>query len=183
MKPSIRGDGLAAHLLNDRDNNHVTVIELRGFASDDLEDALQAAFAVSKATRCKQFLFSLSLDPPKETVASEEDLPPAADWAEQALGLEGQPRAVIFHEKNARRHAHVAWSRINLPHFERKLTELCRELYRDHGWNLPDSLRRDGGKKPLNFTLEEWQQAKRKGVDPRKIKQVFKEAWSRLYNA
>ncbi len=85
----------------------------------------------------------------------------------------------------------MVWSRINsesltainLPHFERKLTELSRELYRDHGWNLPDSLRRDGGKKPFNFTLEEWQQAKRKGIDPRKIKQVFKEAWSRLYNA
>ncbi|WP_306150228.1 MULTISPECIES: hypothetical protein [unclassified Roseibium] len=96
MKPSIRGDGLAAHLLNDRDNNHVTVIELRGFASDDLEDALQAAFAVSKATRCKQFLFSLSLHPPKETVASEEGLPPAADWAEQALGLEGSPVRSFF---------------------------------------------------------------------------------------
>jgi hypothetical protein len=40
MKSSIRGDGLAAHLLNDLDNNHVTVIELRGFASDDLDDAL-----------------------------------------------------------------------------------------------------------------------------------------------
>lgn len=182
---------LAAHLLNDRDNDHVTLVELRGFASDDLDDALQEAFAVSKATRCKQFLFSLSLNPPKETVASEEELLRAADRAEQALGLEGQPRAVIFHEKNARRHAHVVWSRIdsesltaiNLPHFKRKLTELSRELYLDHGWNLPDGLRRDGGKNPLNFTLEEWQQAKRQGLDPREIIQVFTEAWSRSDNA
>jgi len=31
---------LAAHLMNDRDNDHVTIEELRGFVADDLRGAL-----------------------------------------------------------------------------------------------------------------------------------------------
>lgn len=176
---------LAAHLLNDRDNDHVTVLELRGFIASELTAALEETYAVSKATRCKQYMFSLSLNPPKDVVASEEELLNAADRAERALGLDEQPRAIIIHEKNGRRHAHVVWSRIdpesltavNLPHFKNRLTALSRELFLDHDWPLPDGLRRDAGKSPLNFTLDEWQQAKRLALDPREIKQVFIEAW------
>jgi hypothetical protein len=177
---------LSAHLLNDRDNDHVELLELRGFVADDLTGALQEAHAVSKATKCKQFLFSLSLNPPKEAVASEENFLAAADRAEQALGLDGQPRAIIIHEKEGRRHAHVVWSRIdadsltaiNLPHFKNRLTALSKELYLDHGWRLPDGLKTLGGKNPLNFTLEEWQQARRLKLDPREIKDTFRDAWA-----
>jgi hypothetical protein len=95
-----------------------------------------------------------------------------------------------MHEKEGRRHAHVVWSRIdgeelkaiNMPHFKNKLTSLSRELYLDHGWVLPDGLQANGGKSPLNFSLAEWQQAKRIGLDPREIKQVFRDAWERSDN-
>ncbi len=178
---------LSAHLMNERDNDHVEVLELRGFVADDLHGALREAHAVSKATQCKQFMFSLSMNPPKEHIASEQDFIDAADRAEAKLGLIGQPRAIIIHEKEGRRHAHVVWSRIdgaelkaiNLPYFKRKLTDLSRDLYLDHGWQLPEGLRGFGGKNPLNFTLDEWQQAKRMDIDPREIKQVFHEAWER----
>ncbi|MEO1474326.1 MAG: relaxase/mobilization nuclease domain-containing protein, partial [Pseudomonadota bacterium] len=154
---------------------------------DDLPGALQEVYAVSKATQCTQYLFSLSLSPPQEHVGSEKEFLEAVDRAEDKLGLTGQPRAVIIHEKEGRRHAHVVWSRIdgdqlkaiNLPHFKRKLTDLSKDLYLDHGWKLPDGLTVGGGKSPLNFTLAEWQQAKRQGRDPREIKQLFIEAWLR----
>lgn len=182
---------LAAHLLNDRDNDHVTVLELRGFVADNLMAALEESYAISTATRCKQFLFSLSLNPPQGIIASEEELQRAADQAEKVLGLDDQPRAIVLHEKNGRRHAHVVWSRINpdsltainLPHFKNRLTGLSRELYLEHDWPLPNGLRHDGGKSPLNLTLAEWQQAKRLDADPREIKQVFVEAWSQSDNA
>jgi hypothetical protein len=45
--------------------------------------------------------------------ASELDFELAADEVERVLGLEGQPRAIVFHEKEGRRHAHVVWSRID----------------------------------------------------------------------
>lgn len=178
---------LSAHLLNDRDNDHVELVQLRGFVADDLPGALQEVHAVSKATQCKQYLFSLSLSPPQEHVGTEKEFLEAIDRAEDKLGLTGQPRAVVIHEKEGRRHAHVVWSRINddqmkainLPYFKRKLTDLSKDLYLDHGWKLPNGLTHGGGKNPLNFTLAEWQQAKRQGRDPREIKQLFIDAWQR----
>ncbi|PCH98513.1 MAG: hypothetical protein COB76_06985 [Alphaproteobacteria bacterium] len=178
---------LSDHLMNDRDNDHVTLFELRGFIGNDLQGALAEAHAISKGTKCDQFIFSLSFNPPKNEDANEQEFCDAIERAEEKLGLTDQPRAIIFHEKEGRRHAHVVWSRINaetmtainLPHFKNKLMSLSRELYLEHGWELPDGLRRDGGKSPLNFTLDEWQQAKRLGLDPREIKQSFQEAWER----
>lgn len=182
---------LSAHLMNDRDNDHITVLEVRGFVARDLHGAFAEAHAISKGTKCEQFLFSLSLSPPKEHTATEQEFRDAVDRAEIKLGLTGQPRVVVLHEKEGRRHAHVVWSRIdaktmtaiNLPHFKLKLNDLARELYLDHGWTLPDGLRKDGGKSPLNFTLAEWQQAKRINLDPREIKQNFIEAWNRSDSA
>lgn len=177
---------LADHLMNDRDNDHVTVLDIRGFVADDLHGALSEAHAISKATQCTQFMFSLSLNPPQDYIATEQDFLDAADRAEHSLGLDGQPRAIIIHEKEGRRHAHVVWSRIdadtmkaiNLPHFKTKLRDLSRDLFLDHGWVLPDGLATYGNKNPLNFTLAEWQQAKRQGVDLREIKQAFQQAWA-----
>lgn len=103
---------LADHLMNDRDNDHVTVLQIRGFVADDLHGALAEVHAISKATQCTQFMFSLSLNPPQDHVASEQNFLDAASRAEQALGLGNQPRAIIIHEKEGRRHAHVVWSRI-----------------------------------------------------------------------
>lgn len=76
---------------------------------------------------------------------------------------------IVFHEKEGRRHAHAVWSRIDpetmtakpLPFFKTKLREISKQLYLENGWQMPrgfvDSQRRD----PRNFTLAEWQQAKR----------------------
>lgn len=178
---------LADHLTNDLDNDHVTLLEVDGFLAEDLHGALQEIHAVSKGTRCKQYLFSLSLNPPQEHIATEDEFREAADRAGKRLGLDGQPRALIMHEKEGRRHAHVVWSRIdvdemkaiNLPHYKLKLRDLARDLHLDHGWVLPNGLQTYGGKDPLNFTLAEWQQARRQGIDPREIKQIFREAWER----
>lgn len=192
LKGSQRGGArqLAVHLLNRLDNDHITMQELRGFVADDLRGALEEAHAISKGTRCRQFMFALSLNPPKNAEAGIDALVDAADRAELALGLKDQPRAIIIHEKEGRRHAHVVWSRIdpetmtaiNLPHFKNKLTGLSRDLYLEHGWELPEGHRTNGWKNPLNFTLAEWQQAKRLDLDPREIKQVFQTAWAQSDN-
>jgi hypothetical protein len=192
LKGSQRGGPrqLAAHLLNLVDNDHVTLQELRGFVASDLTGAMTETAAIARGTACRQPIFSLSLNPPKDGQASVADLIAAADRAEAALGLDDQPRALVIHEKNGRRHAHVVWSRIdhdemkaiNLPFFKTKLKELSKELFLEHDWELPDGHRTNGWKNPLNFTLAEWQQAKRLGLDPREIKQVFQQAWARSDN-
>lgn len=192
LKGSQRGNGkqLALHLGNKRDNDHIAIEQIRGFIADNLDGAFNEAHAISKGTRCKQFLFSLSLNPPKDAYASVDQFMDAIERAENTLGLSGQPRAVIFHEKEGRRHAHVVWSRIdadkmkaiNLPHFKTKLAGLSKDLYLENGWELPRGHQENGWKNPLNFTLAEWQQAKRLDLDPREIKQIFLGAWERSDN-
>lgn len=187
LKGSQRGGGgdLAAHLMKMEDNEHVRLHELRGFASDTLKGAFKEAEAVSLGTKCKQYLFSLSLSPPEDAKLAELDFERAIEAAEQRLNLQGQPRAVIFHEKEGRRHAHCVWSRIDAetmtarthPFFKRKLTELSKSLYLDHGWNMPRGFIEAGMKDPTNFTLAEWQQAKRSGIDPRWSKVVLQDCW------
>ncbi len=176
---------LAQHLLKD-ENDHVNVYELRGFVSNNLTSALNEAYAVSKGTRAKQFLYSLSLNPPKEEQVSTETFLEAIERAEQTLGLDNQPRAIVFHEKDGRRHCHAVWSRtdtqqmkaIPLPHTKRKLHTLSKDLYRENNWTMPrgfiDSKERD----PRNFTHGQWQQAKRIGKDPRDIKTALQDSWA-----
>jgi hypothetical protein len=188
LKASQRGGGreLATHLMKE-ENEHVEIHEMRGFIANDLQGAFDEAHAISKATKCKQYLFSLSLNPPAHEQVATPAFIRAADEVEKRLGLEGQPRAIVFHEKEGRRHAHVVWSRIgieddklkavNLPFFKRRLTELSKELYLEHGWKLPEGHRDPALRDPTNFDLAEWQQALRAGRDPREIKQIFQSAW------
>lgn len=177
---------LADHLMNDRENDHVTLTELDGFMAEDLHGALEETDAIASATQCKKFLVSVSLNPPEDVVITDEGFQEVADRIAETLELEDQPRALVVHEKNGRRHAHAVWSRIDghelkaieLGLYKLKLRDLSKELFLEHGWDLPKGLQTYGKGNPLNFTLEEWQQAQRTGVDPREMKQLFQEAWA-----
>ena len=108
---------LALHLTKD-ENERVVFDDLRGFASNSLSGAFQESYAISKGTRCKQHLYSLSFNPPKDEDVAPEVFRDAIERAEQRLGLTGQPRAIVFHEKRGmdgevRRHAHAVWCRID----------------------------------------------------------------------
>ncbi len=175
---------LALHLLKE-ENDHVEVHELRGFISDDLVSALKV-HAVSKGTRAKQFLYSLSLNPPPQEKVSTTDFEKAIGQVEDKLGLSDQPRAIVFHEKQGRRHCHAVWSRIDtqemkaipLPYTKFKLMDISRELYIERGWTMPRGMMNSAQRDPNNFTLSQWQQAKRTGKDPREIKKVFRDCWA-----
>lgn len=188
LKGSQRGGAkqLAVHLLKVQENEHVEVYEVRGFVSDDLHGALNEVYAVSQGTRCRQFLFSLSLNPPQTESVPIEYFEKALADIEKDLGLEGQPRAIVFHEKEGRRHAHCVWSRINtkemkainLPHYKYKLRDISKQLYLHYGWQLPKGFIDREERNPLNFTLNQWQQAKRLQEDPKVLKKLFQECWA-----
>lgn len=175
---------LANHLLKD-ENDHVSVHELRGFIANDLHGALREAYAVSKATKAKQFMFSLSLNPPPEAKVSTASFEEAIKRVEDKLGLTGQPRAIVFHEKQGRRHCHTVWSRtdikhkraIQLSHTKTKLMEISKDLYLQHGWQMPKGMINKQERDPHNFTLAQWQQAKRIGKNPKEIKQALQDSW------
>ncbi|MGH1542179.1 MAG: relaxase/mobilization nuclease domain-containing protein [Arenicella sp.] len=187
LKGNQRGGGrdLALHLLKD-ENEHVEVHEIRGFMSDDFVSALKEVHLTSKATRAKKYLYSLSVNPPANENVSTEDFLKAIAKAEKELGLTDQARAVVFHEKNGRRHAHVVWSRIDTRQMKAiniykdwpKLQELSRELFLQHGWKMPEGLLDKRKRDPHKFTLAQWQQAKRIGKVPRQIKADLQNCWA-----
>ena len=154
--------------------------ELRGFTADDLPGAFQEAYATSKATRAKQFLFSLSLNPPPDAKVRTETFEAAIAAVEKKMGLANQPRAIVFHEKDGRRHAHAVWSRIDtermravpLPFCKTKLRDLAREIYIENGWQLPPGL----------VTSEEQQtrQATETRERTQRFSRGFRGLWDRL---
>jgi hypothetical protein len=176
---------LANHLSNTKDNEHVTIHEIKGLVADNLHDALREIYIASKMTKCQQYLFSVSMNPPKDVNAPIEYFERAIRDIEKKHGLEGQPRVVVFHEKEGRRHAHCVWSRIdienrkaiNLPHYKLKLKDLSKSYYLEYGWQLPQGYIKQDYADPLNFTRAEWEQAKRIQSDPRVLKELFRQAW------
>ena len=94
---------LAIHLMKP-ENEHIEIHSLRGFACEDLMGALQESEALAAGTRCRQHLFSMSFNPPPGRDVSTEDFEWAVAQAEEKLGLTDQPRAMVFHEKEGRRH-------------------------------------------------------------------------------
>jgi len=74
--------------------------------------AFKEAEAISRGTRCKKYLFSLSLNPPKEVEVGIDIFESTIARVEDQLNLTGQPKAVVFHEKSGsdgitRRHCHI----------------------------------------------------------------------------
>ncbi|WP_334147203.1 relaxase/mobilization nuclease domain-containing protein [Hyphomicrobium sp.] len=142
---------LATHLSNEYDNERVEIAELRGVASNDLHSALGEFAAMAKATQCQKPLYSLAINP--ASPLSREQYMAAIDHIEGKLGLTGQPRAVVFHVKDGRKHCHVVWSRIDigsmkaipLSHDRMKLRTCARELAHAYGLKLPPGLAEDRG--------------------------------------
>jgi predicted RNA methylase len=189
IKGNQRGGGqaLAAHLMNARDNDHVELHEVRGFLSNDLAGAFLEVEAAATATKCRQPFFSVILNPPTGHNATIEDFEAARDAVEAKFpALKGQPRALIFHEKEGRRHAHAIWDRINergravqLSHSREKLKDVSRAMYVAMGIEAPAGIRDRTRADPLNYDIHTWQQAKRLGEDPRDLKKIIQDAWAR----
>lgn len=176
---------MAAHLNKTEENEHVELHEIRGFMADDVDGALHEAYAMSRGTRCTKFLFSVSLNPPEAENVPIEKFEDALGRIENKLGLENQPRVVVFHEKEGRRHAHCVWSRIktdemkavHLSHYKNKLMDVSKQLYLENNWDLPKGFIDKNQKNPLNYTRQEWQQALRIGQNPKIIKAALQESW------
>lgn len=89
LKGSQRGGAkqLAAHLLKTIENEHVEVHEIHGFMSENLSGVLREAYAMAQGTRCRQFLFSLSLNSPPGEIVPVRDFEKAIDAIDRKLGL------------------------------------------------------------------------------------------------
>lgn len=177
--------GLADHLMDGHTNEPVSLYELRGFSAQDLHGAMQEVRAQSLANKkIKKTLFSVSFNSPIGEKVTTADFVDAANRAEAILGLTNQPRAIVFHEKHGRIHAHTVWSRIDehhkaikLPFYKRDLNRLSRDLFLEHGWALPKGYTNQKERDKTCFNLAEWQIAKRQQSDPKIIKAQIQQLW------
>jgi hypothetical protein len=184
-------NALAAHLLSSK-NDHVDVHALEGFVADDLKGSFKEIYAVSKATKCKKFMFSLSLNAPEEANPSVADYEEAIARVENKLGLQNQPKAIVFHSKGNRpAHAHCVWSRIDgeklkavkLDFYKRQLNTVAKDLYIEHGWNMPDGFKNSLSRDMRNYDLAEWQQSNRHGLNAKQTKARIQYCWKQSDNA
>lgn len=194
LKGSQRGGArsLALHVLNDKDNDHVRVHDLRGVAATTAYGAFREMEAVASGTASTKPFFSVSFNPPPNATLTTEQFEMAFALVEKKMGLENSQRVVIFHEKSARLHAHVAWSviqpvtktdrrfsepqeveklaAVKLGLFKNKLMECSRELFLTFGLQMPKGYREKGKADELNYDRQTWQQCTRLSEEPRDLK-------------
>ncbi|MCB9959702.1 MAG: relaxase [Rhodospirillaceae bacterium] len=149
LKGNTRANGsdLATHLLNSYDNERIELAEMRGTIADDLHGGFAEIEAIAAGTRATKPFYSLSINPGEPL--TREQYFEAIDAIETRLGLTGQPRAVLFHVKDGREHAHAVWSRIDgvqmqavhMAHDRRKLCDMACRLADKFGHELPDGLK------------------------------------------
>ena len=81
---------LANHLASTKDNDHVTIHEVRGLVGQSLQAAFLEIDASSHATRCEKPLFSVSFNPPMGAEVTHDQFEKAFNQLEQKLGLVDQ---------------------------------------------------------------------------------------------
>lgn len=200
IKGSARGSpaDLAKHLQRRDTNERVEILGLRGVAALDLTGALREMDAVGVALRTTRTLYHASINVPVHERLTPEQRTQAIDRLETRLGLTGQPRVVVEHEKpnragEMRVHCHVVWSRTDLDHMRaircdhnfRSHELVARELEREFGHQRVQGVHveRDGpnGERIIRPdrtpSHAEMQQAQRTGRDPHAMRAEMTGLW------
>lgn len=114
IKGKCRGNGLqlAEYLLSDK-NDRAELLEITGTtAPNNLKRSLVEMGLTALMTKSEAGLYHAQINPdPKEPGMTKEAWKKAVDILAKELGLEGQRRAIVLHEKNGRTHAHVVFER------------------------------------------------------------------------
>jgi hypothetical protein len=179
---------LAIHLTRTDTNERAEVKEIRGTAADDLAGALKEMEAVATGTRTTKPFYHGSINTRSDERLTEEQRMYAIDKLEEALGLGGQPRVIVIHEKEGREHCHIVWSRIDIDrmtaisdsHNYRKHEEVARSLEREFGHERVQGahIERDGKTRPDRTpSHSEMLQADRTGISPDQAKAFMTGVW------
>jgi hypothetical protein len=196
LKGSQRANGadLAIHLMNGFDNESVEIAQVSGAVAGDLLGAFAEFEAVAAGTKAKEYLYSLSINPPSPL--TREQYHEAIEAIGNRLGLSDQPRAVVFHVKDGREHCHVVWSRIDvdnmkaihMAHDRRKLMDMACDLARKFDLELPPGLKAweekcKFDKDALDPTLGEKAQEEATGISPEQRREEITACYEQADNA
>ena len=179
---------LAAHLTRTDTNERAEVKEIRGTVADDLRGALREMEVVAAGARTSKPFYHASINTLADERLSDKQRAIAIDRLEEALGLSGQARVVVVHEKEGREHCHIVWSRIDLDrmaaisdsHNYRKHEEVARALEKEFGHERVQGahVEREGKARPERTpSHREMLQAERTGLGTRDVKEMMTEIW------
>lgn len=108
------GAFFSRHLMRADHNERVAVVEMKGFAyAEDVPSAFREMKQRADGTACKNYFYHANLNPRADEHLTPEQWDTAIGILERHLGLEGQQRLVIEHDKEGRTHRHVIWSRVD----------------------------------------------------------------------
>jgi hypothetical protein len=183
------GAKLAQYMATGKESERAELWQLVGFAAGDVREAFRSVHVIAEATRCEQPFFHVQVRNPDGEELTRDQWRRVADRIEAKLGLTDQPRAIAFHinEQTGHEHMHVAWSRIDaetmravpLPFFKERLKEVSRELEKILDLTRVKS-ERDGP--VLAPTRNEFEQARRLGVDIHAVRQTIRNCFERSDN-
>lgn len=169
---------LAAHLGRRDTNERVEVLELQSPAGS-LRDAFRDWQTLSEGTKGRLGLYHVNIDPAEAYTMTDDQWSRCVDVLEEELGLGGQPRAVVLHEKHGRQHIHVVWARTDIDtmtlrsdsHNYQAHERASQRLELEFGHEIVPGkhAKRDRERQPdmpdAAVDHAEWQQAERAGFD------------------
>ena len=182
---------LAAHLLRTDTNETVRLLQVDFSPTEDMTTALVKMQTLTMGTRGTKGLYHANIDPEAHYEMTDEQWMRSVEVLEKELGLEGQPRAIVMHEKKERQHIHVVWARVdmdtwtlrsdsmNYPAHERASLALELEFRHDHvpGKHAKKYLNRDQPTPVAEMNQTEWQQWERTGLHPKERKEKITELY------
>ena len=168
---------LATHLQRADTNERVVVLELQS-GSSDLATTFRDWQTIAEGTRGSKGLYHVNIDPDARYTMTPAQWARAVEVLEKELGLEGQPRAVVLHEKHGREHIHVVWARTDIDtmtmrsdsmnYVAHERASAALELEFGHEPVPGKHAKRDREKQPefpkADMHHDEWQQAERAGI-------------------
>ena len=161
--------------------------------SDNLYGALKEMEAVAAGAMTNKPFYHASINTRGDERLTDEQRTHAIDKLEAELGLTGQPRVVVVHEKHDREHCHIVWSRIDLDrmaaisdsHNYRKHELVARALEKEFGHERVQGVHveRDGKPRPERTPSHaEMLQAERTGISPQEAKDLMTGIWAKTKN-
>lgn len=173
---------LANHLTKD-ENEKVSILEISGTAvNDNLHFALRDMEDVGKLTKSQtgKVLYHANINPRKNETLSREQYIQACDTLMEKLGFDGQPRAIVMHQKEGRQHAHLVVQLTDLEKGKLKSTsnnyykhkEVAKEL--EKTFQLKKSPRRYTGR---SYSQSEAQQSKKIGEKTNEVRAMIRSCY------
>lgn len=185
IKGASRGEPkwLGRHLMRRDTNERIELLELQS-PHADLTEAFRDWQVLAAGTRGFKGLYHANIDPAIGYTMTPEQWRRSVEVLERELKLEGQPRAVVLHEKLGRQHLHVVWSRTDLEtmtlksdshnFYAHERASLALELEFGHEHVPGRHAKRDRERQQLPpeaaLNHADWQQAERTGLDVRAVR-------------